>query len=72
MGSGGGVAWEYGQGNCVMWSKVLVVKLQRCVVEASQWHGAAATVRLRLQKVWSVMVVLKNALLLLEVSRLRR
>ena len=55
-----------------MWSKVLVVKLQRCVVEASQWHGAAATVRLRLQKVWSVMVVLKNALLLLEVSRLRR
>ena len=30
MGSGGGVAWEYGQGNCMMWSKVLVVKPQRC------------------------------------------
>ena len=70
MGSGGGVAWEYGQGNCMILSKVLVGKLQRCIVEASEWHGAAAAARLRLQKLWSVIVVLKIALLLLEVCRL--
>ena len=41
MGSGGGVAWEYGQGKCMLWSTVLVVKLQRGAIEASEWHGAA-------------------------------
>ena len=57
------MAWEYGQGNCMMLSKVFVVKLQRCIVEASQWHGAAAIAQLRLQMVWSVIVVVEIALL---------
>ena len=46
-----------------MLSKVFVVKLQRCIVEASQWHGAAAIAQLRLQMVWSVIVVVEIALL---------